>query len=352
MKYFITLVTVSLVGCSTPVPVTTRFPEAPAALKEKCEQLKKIEGDKVAITEMMKVIVHNYSLYWECSAKVDGWQDWYIGSTTRNKGVPKEVANLTSTFQFNNVESFKSLINQYSDLACIIMEPMNICFPDPGFLELIRKIATDKNIILIFDETITGFRFSAGGAQELFGIQPDLSTFGKGIANGFPLSAVAGKKEIMNEMENIFFSSTFGGELLSLAAAKVVLQKNLDKRVTPVLHQLGSTLQSGVDQIIDRHDLTSILSTSGHPSWIFLNWKKSIYATESELRTFFMQEMFRRGVIVLNTHNVNTALTKRDLSRILNCYDEVLELISQHLLNGSLRKALEVNPLEPLFKVR
>ena len=281
-----------------------------------------------------------------------GWQDWYIGSTTRNKGVPKEVANLTLTFQFNNIESFKSLINQYSDLACIIMEPMNVCFPDPGFLELIRKIATDKKIILIFDETITGFRFSAGGAQELFGIQPDLSTFGKGIANGFPLSVVAGKKEIMKEMENIFFSSTFGGELLSLAAAKVVLHNNLDNRVTPVLQQLGSTLQSGVDQIIDRHALTSVLSTSGHPSWIFLNWKTSIHATESELRTFFMQEMFRRGVIVLNTHNVNTALTKRDLSRILNCYDEVLELISQHLLNGSLREALEVNPLEPLFKVR
>ena len=77
MKYVITLVTVLLMGCSTPVPVTPRFPEAPAALKEKCEQLKKIEGDKVAITEMLKVVVHNYALYYECSTKVEGWQEWY-----------------------------------------------------------------------------------------------------------------------------------------------------------------------------------------------------------------------------------------------------------------------------------
>ena len=77
MKYFITLVTVLLMGCSTPVPVTPRFPEAPAALKEKCENLRKIEGDKVAITEMLKVVVHNYALYYECSTKVEGWQEWY-----------------------------------------------------------------------------------------------------------------------------------------------------------------------------------------------------------------------------------------------------------------------------------
>ena len=77
MKYVIALVTVLLIGCSTPVPVTPRFPEAPAALKEKCENLKKIEGDKVAITEMLKVVVHNYALYYECSTRVEGWQEWY-----------------------------------------------------------------------------------------------------------------------------------------------------------------------------------------------------------------------------------------------------------------------------------
>ena len=77
MKYFITLATVLLMGCSTPVPVTPRFPEAPAALKEKCESLRKIEGNQVAITEMLKVVVHNYSLYYECSTKVEGWQEWY-----------------------------------------------------------------------------------------------------------------------------------------------------------------------------------------------------------------------------------------------------------------------------------
>lgn len=77
MKYIITLATVLLMGCSTPVPVTPRFPEAPAALKEKCESLRKIEGNQVAITEMLKVVVHNYSLYYECSTRVEGWHEWY-----------------------------------------------------------------------------------------------------------------------------------------------------------------------------------------------------------------------------------------------------------------------------------
>ena len=145
-----------------------------------------------------------------------GWQDWFIGSTTRNKGVPKAVSDLTHVFKYNDLASLEKIFADNIDIACVVMEPMNSVYPEPGFLKGVQEITKKFGAILVFDETITGFRYSAGGAQELFGVIPDLSTFGKGIANGFPLSAVVGRREIMMEMENVFLSGTFGGELLSL----------------------------------------------------------------------------------------------------------------------------------------
>ena len=120
-----------------------------------------------------------------------GWQDWYISSTTRNKGIPKSVGDLTHKFEFNNISSLQEIFTKYpKEIAAVIMEPMNVEFPESGFLEGVKELATLYGAVLIFDETITGFRLAPGGAQELFGVTPDLSTFGKGMANGFPISAV------------------------------------------------------------------------------------------------------------------------------------------------------------------
>jgi glutamate-1-semialdehyde 2,1-aminomutase len=124
-----------------------------------------------------------------------GWQDWYIGSTSRNKGVPESVSNHTHTFKYNDFESLKEVNAACPNgLAAVILEPMNSDWPAPGWLESIRNFCDQNGAILIFDETITGFRFKAGGAQEEFNVLPDLTTLGKGIANGFPLSAITGKR--------------------------------------------------------------------------------------------------------------------------------------------------------------
>jgi glutamate-1-semialdehyde aminotransferase len=144
-----------------------------------------------------------------------GWQDWYIGSTAKNLGVPLVVQELSHTFKYNNFSSLQELFDKYpNEFAAVILEPMNVEYPRNNFLENVRELTKLNGALLIFDETITGFRFSEGGAQELFDVTPDLSTFGKGIANGFPLSVVVGKREIMMEMEEIFFSGTFGGEFV------------------------------------------------------------------------------------------------------------------------------------------
>ncbi len=135
-----------------------------------------------------------------------GWQDWYIGSTTRDKGVPHLVSSLTHKFEYNNINSLENILREHEGkVAAVIMEPMNVTYPEPGFLEKVKKMTHNAGALLVFDETITGFRYARGGAQDLFGVVPDLSTFGKGLANGFPLSAVGGRREIMMEMEEIFF---------------------------------------------------------------------------------------------------------------------------------------------------
>jgi glutamate-1-semialdehyde 2,1-aminomutase len=282
-----------------------------------------------------------------------GWQDWYIGSTTRNKGVPLSVAELTHKFEYNNIESLKEVLSCFvGKIAAVIMEPMNVTFPEPGFLESVQKLTNEAGALLIFDETITGFRFSGGGAQEFFGITPDISTFGKGLANGFPLSAVVGSREIMMEMEDIFFSGTFGGELLSLAAAKAVLIQYRDENISQRLSAIGTKLNSGVNEIISENGLERYLKLSGHPTWKFLNWSNEVEYTESQLKTYFMQVSFESGLLVLSTHNVNLAFTDRVIHETLEKYKMILAKISGILEKGTLEKELKVSTLEPLFKVR
>ena len=280
-----------------------------------------------------------------------GWQDWYIGSTSRNKGVPKAVSDLTKTFSYNDIESFRNLINE-GDIACVVMEPMNIEYPMIGFLEEIRSTTSKNGIVLVFDETITGFRFSKGGAQELFRVTPDLSTFGKGLANGFPLSAIVGKREIMMEMENIFFSGTFGGELLSLAACNVVLDLHHRDLVAPALAATGKFLASSVEELVQKYNLQNHFSLSGHESWKFLNWQSENIAEIPKLKTLFMQLMFKKGVIVLGTHNVNLAMKKNEISKVLHAYEESFKVLSRGIHESAIDEILECEPIIPLFKVR
>ena len=282
-----------------------------------------------------------------------GWQDWFISSTTRNKGVPDAVSALTHKFEYNNIESLSTILSEFKGkIAAVIMEPMNSTYPKPGFLESVQKQTRSAGALLIFDETITGFRFAKGGAQELFGVTPDISTFGKGMANGFPLSAVVGRRDVMMEMEEIFFSGTFGGELLSLAAAKSVLQRQLKGGICQQLSDIGEELSSQTEEIIAHKNLGEVLTLTGHPSWKFLNWQPTELYSIEELKTYFMQQAFQRGLLVLTTHNVTTSFTTSTLRRTADIYMDVLTDLSRVIHGSSLRQELRVEPLTPLFRVR
>ena len=281
-----------------------------------------------------------------------GWHDWYIGSTTRSMGVPSAVQALTLSARYNDLSHVENLFQEAKgDVAAVILEPMNSVDPAPGYLESLRNFCSSNNILLIFDEVITGFRFARGGAQELFGVTPDLSCFGKGIANGFPISVIAGRKEIMEGFKEVFFSGTFGGELLSLTAANVVLDKVRDNRVIPELYRVGQAIQQGLLSEISRNKY-EFVNLSGNPTWTFLNWTLSSDALQNKVKTYFLQEMFKRGILVLSTNNVTTTLSQKDISKILTAYAEVFEAISQALERDSLDALLECQPIVPLFKVR
>jgi glutamate-1-semialdehyde 2,1-aminomutase len=282
-----------------------------------------------------------------------GWQDWYIGSTTRSLGVPKCTQELTKAFKYNDIDSLIKLVDKYrGQIAAIIMEPMNVEYPKEGYLQNIQKIAKEEDIVFIFDETITGCRFAKGGAQEYFGVTPDLATFGKGLANGFPLSAVVGKSEIMDLMEDIFFSGTFGGETASLAAAKVVLDKVDRLNIPQSLADIGGYLLERLTPLIKELDCDSFLAASGHPSWSFLLISDTENYTGFEIKTLFMQEMLRRGILTFGTHNISFSHTKGDMDCLLMAYREVFTILKNGIDNNNLIENLHCDPLVPLFKVR
>tara|TARA_R110002072_G_scaffold1989_3_gene16460 strand:+ start:23380 stop:24678 length:1299 start_codon:yes stop_codon:yes gene_type:complete len=284
-----------------------------------------------------------------------GWQDWYIGTTSKNEGVPEEVSSLTKSFKYNDIESLKEVVTKYNgEIACLIMEPMNTDYPKEGFLEKVREICTQNKIVLIFDEMITGFRFSNGGAQELFNVTPDLSCFGKGIANGYPLSAIVGKKEIMKKMEDVFFSGTFGGELLSLAAAKATINEITSQNVVSKIKDKGQYLIDSLKKLINEEELTDYFEVKGHPSWSFFVIKESSSYDVWTLKTLYIQEMIQSGIYTFGTHNLSYSHTKEHIDILLNAYQKFLALFKSKVLSkeSEIEHLLNCKPLQPLFKVR
>lgn len=282
-----------------------------------------------------------------------GWQDWYIGATARHRGVPQAVRDLTHVFPYNDLPALEALFDAWpGQIAAVMLEPMNVCDPAPGYLAAVKALAHRHGALLIFDETITGFRFANGGAQALFGVTPDLATFGKGLANGYPLSAVVGRSDVMRQMEEVFFSFTFGGEALSLAASLATLSKLQREPVVATLRQRGERLMAGLRDLLADDGIGEIFSLSGHPAWSFLLPRDAGGCSQWQIKTLFLQEMLARGILTLGTHNLSYAHQDADIDRLLATYAEVLPLITRAVHDGTLTRQLRCQPLEPLFKVR
>lgn len=282
-----------------------------------------------------------------------GWQDWYIGATTRNLGVPKEVQTLTHKAPFNDIETIKQLFAAHkNEIAAIILEPASSEEPKEGYLEALKELTHEHGALLIFDEVITGFRWGLNGAQGYYGVTPDLTACGKGMGNGMPISAVMGPAHIMKMMENIFYSGTFGGEALSLAASITVIDKMKQGDVIPRLWKTGKDISDRVTDLIKRYGLQDCIGLMGADPWKILAFKDYQDVSQDIIKTRWLIEMLRGGVLVAGSHNVCYAHTAEDINHVIKAYDRALARIAEDLKDGKIEERLEAPPILPVFKVR
>lgn len=282
-----------------------------------------------------------------------GWQDWYIGATVRHRGVPPAVRALTHTVPFNDLDALDRLLCAHpGEFAALIMEPMNTTEPAPGYLQAVKDLLHSHGALLVFDEVITGFRFALGGAQSLFGVTPDLASFGKAMGNGMPISAVVGRADVMAEMEQVFLSGTFGGETLSLAAALATIDKMEREPVIESLWRQGTALADGVAEITARHGLGDVIGLAGMAPWKILTIQDHPGARKDAIKTLFAHHMLRNGVLFLASHNVCYAHDGDDVATVLAAWDTALAAVTAELATGRLEQRLPCPVVEPVFKVR
>lgn len=280
-----------------------------------------------------------------------GWQDWYIGTTTRNKGVPKVIQNLTMTFQYNDISSLAKLFDEHkAEIAAVIMEPVGVVAPKEDFLNKVKEITKKNGALLIFDEVVSGFRMSLGGAQEYFNVIPDLACFGKGMGNGMPISVVVGKKEIMRIFDEVFFSFTFGGECLSLAAALATVKEIKEKDVLAKIWDLGAKLKDGYNALVNGMDLGNITECVGFPPHTVILFKDIGSYDPLVLRTLFQQEAIQRGVLAIGVHNMCYSHSQADIDRTLDVYRQTLEVMKEAVSLGDLKKYIKGEIVQPVFR--
>jgi glutamate-1-semialdehyde aminotransferase len=276
-----------------------------------------------------------------------GWHDWYIAVTDRNRGIPRAVQDLSFTISYNDMDSVNDSLD--ADTACVILEPVVFEAPKENFLHRLKEACRENGSLLIFDEMWTGFRLALGGAQEYFGVTADLATFSKAIANGMPLSVLTGRKEIMELCEkDVFFFTTFGGEALSLAAARATILELKEQRVPDYLAAQGRRLREGYNAIakdlgmpytacngFDCRSIVTFDAKAGNPL---------------EMKTFVQQELFKRGILWGGFHNMSYSHTDADIEHTLASYREILPALRKAVEGNSLRSVLLGEPVEPVFR--
>ncbi len=269
-----------------------------------------------------------------------GWQDWYIVSTEKNKGVPLVFKDHIYKFKYNDLESLKKIFDENKNqVAAVIMEPVVLEDPTEGFLEKVKELAHENNALLIFDEMVTGFRYSLGGAQEYYDTTPDLGCFGKSVANGMPLSIIAGKKKIMDECYHIFQSTTFGGEAVSLAAARATLKELKNKDVLAYIWNLGKKLQQGLKNLSQETGVK--FEALGKPPRQYLLFKDDKGYSSLEIKTLFLQETIKRGVLMGNAIFLTYSHSEEDIDATLKACEESLKIIRKALDEDNLRFLIE-----------
>lgn len=277
-----------------------------------------------------------------------GWHDWYISVTSRNSGIPEEVGNLTSTFNYNDIESVKAALDE--DTACVILEPFIFEAPANNFLEVLKELCEANGTLLIFDEMWTGFRIAIGGAQEYFNVIPDLACYSKAFANGMPIALLTGRKEIMNLFnEDVFFFTTFGGEALSLAAAVATIEEMIEKDVPAYLAEKGKQLREGYNDIAEELGINHYTKCIGYDCRSMVTFDASI-GNPLVLKSYVQQELLKKGILWSGFHNMSFSHTDEDIAYTLKSYRAVLGLLKTAVENKQVGRSLRGRPVEQVFR--
>ncbi len=283
--------------------------------------------------------------------------DWFIGVTSMAAGIPRAIPELTVGFRFNDLESLEALFDGHPDgIACVIMEAATSVEPEQGFLEGVRAACTAHGAVLIFDEMITGLRWGLGGAQAVYGVTPDLSAFGKGIGNGFAISALVGKREIMElgsldrePRDRVFLlSTTHGAETHALAACIATLDVCRREGVSEVLRDRGLHLQRSVREVIAAQGLDAYVEVTGHPANLVYVTRGPDGAPSQEFRALFMQELIRGGVLG-PSFVLSYSHSEQDVDRTVEVVGAALEVYRHAIDEGSVAAYLNGRPTRRVF---
>jgi glutamate-1-semialdehyde 2,1-aminomutase/spore coat polysaccharide biosynthesis protein SpsF len=298
-----------------------------------------------------------------------GWHDWYIANTDLNSGIPDFNKELAHSFVYNDLDSLEKIFLNYPDkIAIVIMEPLSVLAPKcmcgkncsntehnitckNHFLHEVKKMAKHYGAVLMFDEIITGFRFSIGGAQEMLGVIPDLASFAKGISNGIPLSAIVGKKEYMKVLDETFFSFTYGGECIGLSAAEVCIPKLKREKVPDHLWNIGKTLKDGFNILAKQHNLEDFIQCIGYPCRTIVSFNGQGIYDQLEMKSIFQQELIRRGILWAAYHALSWSHNDKNIEATLNAFDSAM-LVFKNIKNTNkpLLNFIEGTPVKPVFR--
>lgn len=282
--------------------------------------------------------------------------DWFIGTTEVDAGIPPAHARMTLKFKYNEIESLRELLDANPGrVACVVMEAEASVPPLPGYLNAVKVLCQERGAVLIFDEMITGFRWHLGGAQTFHDVTPDLSTFGKALGNGFAISALVGRREIMrlggldHEKERVFLlSTTHGAETHALAAALETLRIYREQRVIEWLWEKGERLRSSILRSVAENGLAGFFELMGRPCNLVFATKDMEGTRSQPFRTLFMQELVRRSVIA-PSFVVSFSHTDADIDQTADAVFEAHRIYRKALDQG-IDKYLVGKSVKPVYR--
>jgi len=283
--------------------------------------------------------------------------DWFIGDTAMDAGIPQSAKSLTRHFPFNDTAALERLLDeQGKNVACIILEAAATAAPAPGFLERVRELATKYGAVLVFDEIISGFRWHARGAQHYYGVTPDMSTFGKAMANGFSLSALVGKREIMERggldhaHPRVFLLSTTNGtETHCLAASLKTIELLRDTPIIDENWQVGRQLREGFNVQAKAHGIAERARWQGIDVSPWYAFTGTDGKPDLALRTLFLQETIRHGVLIPYVA-ISASHRQNEVARTLEATDKALKVVAQAMDKGGVDGLLQGPVVKPVFR--